>query len=1060
MAKMKPVPTSLSEQWAEIASLHLADEQACVETLIDDVQLPGDEKNHVNALATRLVEAVRAGRRPAGGVDAFMQEYDLSSEEGVVLMCLAESLLRIPDSATIDKLIRDKIEDANWTDHLGKSDSLLVNASTWGLMLTGQVLQLDQETTRNPLGTLSRLVSRSGEPIIRQAVLHAVRILGGQFVLGRTIEEALNRAEPEEKQGYWHSYDMLGESAYTKEDATRYFEAYVRAIKKIGARHHPSVSVFDAPSISVKLSALHPRYEPFKVDRLMKELAPRVFKLAELARERNLGLTIDAEEAERLESSLRIFEWVARHTALQDWQGLGLAVQAYQKRAPAVLKWLKALAIETGRRFPTRLVKGAYWDSEIKHAQEAGLTSYPVFTRKESTDISYLACAKYLLANDTAFYPQFATHNAHTVAAVHRMAHTDQEYEFQRLHGMGSPLYEEVVGTDKLNVRCRIYAPVGSHENLLAYLVRRLLENGANTSFVNRLADDDAPIESIVADPVDSLQRHETVPHPALPVPEKLFGESRKNSHGVPHGNENTVAALMDSVKGESARLTYAAPLIDGLPVKRDGREVATPANLENIIGEIIEATADDAARAVESANKAFFDWSRRSGDDRAAILDRAADLFEDRTPRLMALAMTEAGKTFENAIGEIREAVDFLRYYATRARIDFSSPTELHGPTGERNDISFSGRGVFVCIAPWNFPLAIFTGQVSAALAAGNTVVAKPAEQTPLVAFEAVRLLHEAGVPGDALQFLPGPGETVGAALTANTQIAGVAFTGSTDTASLINKSLAGRNGPIVPLIAETGGQNAMIVDSTALPEQVTKHAIASAFDSAGQRCSAARVLFVQRDIAPAISDMIKGAMEQLAIGDPLDLATDIGPVIDSDAVQMLDRHTNRMSKEALDGYCMKLRPQHEVGTFFAPHFYEIDRIDRLTHEVFGPCLHMIQYEEGRLEKVCKAINGTGFGLTLSVHTRIDETIETVRRLARVGNLYVNRNQIGAVVGVQPFGGEGLSGTGPKAGGPHYLHRFAVERSFSQDTTASGGNAALMTMQGNSEATATPLLD
>ena len=605
MAMTQPVPTSLSEHWAEMASLHLADEQACVEALAEDAKLNAEEKNQINALAVRLVEAVREGRRPAGGVDAFMQEYDLSSEEGVVLMCLAESLLRIPDAPTIDRLIRDKIEDANWTDHLGKSDSLLVNASTWGLMLTGQVLQLDQETTRSLFGTLSRMVSRSGEPIIRQAVLHAVRILGGQFVLGRTIEEALDRAEPEEKQGYWHSYDMLGESAYTKEDATRYFEAYVRAIKKIGSRHHSSVSVFDAPSISVKLSALHPRYEPFKIDRLKDELAPRLFRLAEMARERNLGLTIDAEEAERLEASLHLFEWVARHSVLQDWHGLGLAVQAYQKRAPAVLKWLDAIARETGRRIPVRLVKGAYWDSEIKQAQEASLDGYPVFTRKEATDISYLACAKYLLAHDTAFYPQFATHNAHTVAAVHHMAHTDQDYEFQRLHGMGAPLYEEVVGTDKLNVRCRIYAPVGSHENLLAYLVRRLLENGANTSFVNRLADDDAPIDAIVADPVDSFKRHETATHPALPVPEKLFGESRKNSRGVPHGNETTVTTLMDAIKRESARLTYAAPLIDGLPVKRDSKEVVSPANHENIVGEIIEANPDDAARAVEGANKA-----------------------------------------------------------------------------------------------------------------------------------------------------------------------------------------------------------------------------------------------------------------------------------------------------------------------------------------------------------------------------------------------------------------------------------------------------------------------
>jgi len=830
------------------------------------------------------------------------------------------------------------------------------------------------------------------------------------------------------------------------EDAGRYLASYRNALKTLGARTR-GADIFARASISVKLSALHPRYEEKQEARVMAELLPRVADLAVEAKALNVGLTIDAEEVNRLDLSLELFGRLAQDERLKGWNGLGLAVQAYSKRAKPVLEWLAKLAEETGRVIPVRLVKGAYWDTEVKRTQEQGFEAYPLFTRKVSTDVSYLACARYLLARRDVFYPQFATHNAHSLAAISVMAGNDRRFEFQRLHGMGQALYEQVVGKDKLNQPCRIYAPVGSHEDLLAYLVRRLLENGANTSFVNRLADDEAPIADIIADPVVEVAKLAEIPHPKIPLPRNLF-QGRANSRGMALWDDATRDGLVSGMTAALRVPVEAAALVDGMALKSTPmRTITSPADRSVTVGSVWEADEAAVARAMESASAAQGDWDLMRGAARAAMLEKAADLYEAATARLSALLVREAGKTMENAIADIREAVDFLRFYAAQARAEFESPMLLPGPTGERNEMSLHGRGVFACIAPWNFPLAIFSGQVAAALAAGNTVVAKPAEQTPLVAFEAVKLLHEAGIPKTVLQFLPGDGARIGKVLLAHPALSGVAFTGSNETAAIINRALAARDGAIPALIAETGGMNAMIVDSSALPEQAVRDVLASAFDSAGQRCSAARLLFVQEDVADRVITMLKGAMAELKIGDPMDYATDIGPVIDDDARQMLEAHKSRMAAEARTILDMALPADCAKGTFVSPAAYEISSVSSLTREVFGPVLHVVRFGGDRLAEVCAALNGTGYGLTLGLHTRIERTAAEVRRLMRVGNIYVNRNQIGAVVGAQPFGGEGLSGTGPKAGGPHYLHRFATERVCSTDTTASGGNAALMSM-------------
>jgi RHH-type proline utilization regulon transcriptional repressor/proline dehydrogenase/delta 1-pyrroline-5-carboxylate dehydrogenase len=1015
--------------------------------------LPPAERDLVLARATELVARVRAKKHEQTAVESFMREYDLSSEEGVLLMCVAEALLRIPDKSTADKLISDKLGDANWESHLGKSDSVLVNAGTWGLMLTGKLVTLADETQRNFMGALKRLVGRAGEPVIRLAVRQAMRIMGHQFVMGRTIKEALDRADEKENRVYRYSYDMLGEAALTQPDAERYHKAYKDAIAALGKRG-PFNDVLDAPSISIKLSALHPRYEVAKRERVHAELTPKLLELAQLAKKNGIGLTVDAEEADRLEISLEVIAAVHADKSLDGWNGYGLAVQAYQKRAPFVIDWLAEQSKKVGRRFCVRLVKGAYWDSEVKRAQEGGFVGYPVYTRKPNTDVSYLACARSLFDYGDAFYPAFATHNAHTIAAIHHMAR-GRPFEFQRLHGMGTDLYAEVMGPNNLNVPCRVYAPVGSHEDLLPYLVRRLLENGANTSFVNRIVDESLPIKDLVADPVDIVRAFPSKPHPRIPQPIALYEQadsgptsspSRKNSMGVNFGNDNELTALADAVAKVSTNWN-ATPLVPGAKSAEALQDVTNPADRRVKIGTKQQADLATVEKALANATAAQPEWDRLPAASRAKILEHAADLLEQRRAEFVALCVREAGKTLPAAISEVREAADMCRYYAAMARKLMGNPETLPGPTGESNQLSLHGRGVFVCISPWNFPLAIFTGQVAAALVTGNAVIAKPADQTVLIGHAAVKLLHEAGVPEGVLQFLPAKGSMIGNTLLTKSDVAGVCMTGSTETAWTINRTLAARNSPIAALIAETGGQNALIADSSALPEQLVKDAIASAFDSAGQRCSAARVLFVQDDIADKVIKMLSGAMDELNVGDPALLSTDVGPVIDEPSRKGLADHAARMDKEAKLIKQVNVDKQFETGTFFAPRAYELKSLSQLTHEIFGPVLHVIRWKADELDNVIDAINDTGFGLTLGIHSRIDSTIAHISQRAKVGNCYVNRNQIGAVVGVQPFGGENLSGTGPKAGGPHYLLRFVTERTLTVNTTAAGGNASLLTL-------------
>ncbi len=1039
------LPTGAEPARARITAAWLRDETEAVNDLLVQATLPPTEREHVIDVAAGLVSRVRARAKDQSAVESFMRQYDLSSEEGVLLMCVAEALLRIPDKATADKLIRDKLGEADWKKHLGQSESLFVNASTWGLMLTGHLVNLAEETRHDFSSALRRLVGRAGEPVVRLAVRQAMRIMGHQFVMGRTIKEALDRSAEKEHAVYRYSYDMLGESALTQETAERYQQDYRDAINALGARG-PFKNNLEAPSISVKLSALHPRYEVANRARARIELGAKLLELSQLAYKNGIALSVDAEETDRLELSLDIIGDVFEHASLEGWNGLGIVIQAYQKRAPFVIDWVTEKARATGRRWFVRLVKGAYWDAEIKRSQENGLTGYPVYTRKPNTDVSYLACARRLFAaGGDAVYPQFATHNAHTIAAINHLAQ-GRPYENQRLHGMGADLYAEVIGKDKLNVPCRVYAPVGTHEDLLPYLVRRLLENGANTSFVNRVVDESVPVRDLVADPCETVRAFASIPHPRIPLPVNLYGELRKNSMGMNFANDNELHELADAVNRHSGPWT-AAPLVAGGATGGTKVEVTDPSDRRRIVGTVENTDPALVDRALSAAVKAQPAWDRLPAASRAAILEHAAEQLEHNRAEFIALCVREAGKSLPDAIAEIREAADFLRYYATMARRLFGQPEQLPGPTGESNQLFLNGRGVFVCISPWNFPLAIFLGQVAAALAAGNAVIAKPAEQTALIGYAAVKLLHAAGVPTDVLQYMPGDGATVGAALTRDPRVAGVAFTGSTDTAWAINRALAARNAPIAALIAETGGQNAMIADSSALPEQIVKDVIASAFQSAGQRCSAARVLFVQEDIADKVTAMLAGAMAELKIGDPGLLSTDVGPVIDNDALQILVDHAARMDKEAKKIGEVPLNEATANGTFFGPRAYEIPSLDVLTREVFGPVLHVIRWKGSELDKVVEQINGTGFGLTLGIHSRIDDTIDYIQSRARVGNCYVNRNQIGAVVGVQPFGGEGLSGTGPKAGGPHYLLRFAGERTLTINTTAAGGNASLLTI-------------
>jgi RHH-type proline utilization regulon transcriptional repressor/proline dehydrogenase/delta 1-pyrroline-5-carboxylate dehydrogenase len=1006
---------------AAITAAYRRPEPECLPFLIGHAAPEPAHAADIARLACKLVTTLRA-KGVKGGVEGLIHEFALSSQEGVALMCLAEALLRIPDRATRDALIRDKISKGDWKSHVGNAPSLFVNAATWGLMLTGRLVSTNSETGLS--SALTRIIGKGGEPLIRKGVDMAMRLMGEQFVTGETISEALANSRKLEARGFRYSYDMLGEAATTEQDAQRYYASYEQAIHAIG-KAADGRGIYEGPGISIKLSALHPRYSRAQQERALNELLPRIRALALLARRYDIGLNIDAEEADRLELSLDLLEALCFDAGLAGWNGIGFVVQAYQKRCPFVIDYIIDLARRSRHRLMIRLVKGAYWDSEIKRAQVDGLEGYPVYTRKVYTDVSYLACAKKLLAAPDAVFPQFATHNAHTLASIYQMAGQNYypgQYEFQCLHGMGEPLYEEVTGRDKLNRPCRVYAPVGTHETLLAYLVRRLLENGANTSFVNRIADESVSIDDLVLDPVAQARQITPLgaPHTRIPLPRHLYGTQRANSAGLDLSNEHRLASLSSALLASATQPWRAEPMLEaGALVDRAPRPVRNPADQRDMVGTVIDATPADVAAALATAVAAAPIWQATPVAERADCLARAADLLEAQMPTLIGLIVREAGKSLSNAVSEIREAVDFLRYYAAQIRGTFSNDT--HRPLGP-----------VVCISPWNFPLAIFTGQVAAALAAGNPVLAKPAEQTPLIAAQVVALLREAGVPAGAVQLLPGDGETVGAALIADPRTRGVMFTGSTEVARVINTALAERldpNGRPIPFIAETGGQNAMIVDSSALAEQVVGDVLQSAFDSAGQRCSALRVLCVQEEVADRLLEMLRGAMRELVIGNPDRLSVDVGPVIDADARRGIDAHVAAMRHKGRSVLQLPLPASAERGTFVAPTLIEIESLAELKREVFGPVLHVLRYRRANLDALMQDIGATGYGLTLGIHTRIDETIEWIVTRARVGNIYVNRNVIGAVVGVQPFGGEGLSGTGPKAGGPLYLNRLLSVR-------------------------------
>jgi len=1042
----QPAPTAALRD--AIDRLYDADEATVVRRLLAEARLDPAAQTRVDTRAQALVQAVRDRKADQGLLEAFMQEYDLSSEEGVVLMCLAEALLRIPDDDTAEKLIADKLGDADWESHLGKSSSVLVNASTWGLMLTGKLVALSESTQSSFRTTLKRLINRSGEPMVRTAIRQAMRIMGHQYVMGRNIEDALDRSLNKKNRAYRYSFDMLGEAALTSEDSERFLQAYRAAITAIGRRERPD-DIFAAPSISVKLSALHPRFEHAQRRRVLRELTPRLLELAQLAMANRMALTVDTEEADRLMVTLDVFAAVLRESDLAGWNGLGLALQTYQKRASAVIDWLADLSLKTGQRIPVRLVKGAYWDSEIKHAQVEGYPGYPVFTRKANTDVSYIACARKVLANRQAFYPQFATHNAHTIAVVTELAGDRLDYEFQRLHGMGEDLYGVVMNQPGFRHACRVYAPVGEHEDLLPYLVRRLLENGSNTSFVNRIVDEELPVAEVARDPIEQVAITAPVAHPAIPLPRNLYGEDRVNSAGLNLDKDLDVQVFAERMQAFARRRWEVEPILaSGLAAQSGGQhDNINPARRSDVIGDVRLTSLEELEQATTDACAFHSEWDRTPAAGRAAMLEQAANLMEENSAEFMALCCREAGKTISDAVAEVREAVDFLRYYALQARLRFDAPLVLPGPTGEHNELSLHGKGVFACISPWNFPLAIFTGQVSAALAAGNCVLAKPADQTPAIAALAVQTLHRAGIPRAALQLVPGKGSVVGARMTSDPRIDGVALTGSTDTARLINRSLAARDAPLAAFIAETGGQNAMVVDSSALPEQVVQDVIRSAFHSAGQRCSALRVLFLQSDVADRIIRLLAGAMRELVVGEPRWLSTDVGPVIDGGALAELQAHAERMEQSFKLLARAPLQPGLD-GHFMAPCAFEIDSIRSLEKEVFGPILHVVRYRAHDLDTVIDEINGTGYGLTLGVHSRIERTQRYIAERVMAGNCYVNRNMIGAVVGVQPFGGERLSGTGPKAGGPHYMLRFATERTLTVNTAAVGGNASLLELE------------
>ena len=991
-----------------ITDAYRRDEIEAVQDMLQRAQMTDEERNAASELARRLVTQVRSSRTKASGVDALMHEFSLSSEEGVALMCLAEALLRIPDNATRDRLIADKISEGNWKSHLNNSPSLFVNAAAWGLLITGK---LTTNTSEKNMGSaLSRIISKGGAPLIRQGVNYAMRLLGKQFVTGQTIEEALQNGKEREKMGYRFSFDMLGEAAYTEEDANRYYNDYVQAIHAIG-KDAAGQGVYEGNGISVKLSAIHPRYSRAQHERVMSELLPRLKELFLLGKKYDIGINIDAEEANRLELSLDLMEALVSDPDLAGYKGIGFVVQAYQKRCPFVIDYLIDLARRNNQKLMIRLVKGAYWDSEVKWAQVDGMEGYPTYTRKVHTDISYLACARKLLDAQDAVFPQFATHNAYTLGAIYQMG-KGKDFEHQCLHGMGETLYDQVVGPQNLGRRVRVYAPVGTHETLLAYLVRRLLENGANSSFVNQIVDENISIDRLIKSPFDTIAEEGIHLHPALPLPRDLYGKDRLNSQGVDFSNETVLQNLQEKLNQASSEDFHAASIVNGEARNvGEAQPVRNPADHNDVVGTVSFADAALAQEAIGAAVAALPEWSAKPASERADCLRRFADLLEQHTPALMMLAVREAGKTLNNAVAEVREAVDFCRYYANESENTLPKDAKA--------------VGAIVAISPWNFPLAIFTGEVVSALAAGNTVIAKPAEQTSLIATYAVSLMHQAGIPTSALQLVLGAGD-VGSALTGDARIGGVIFTGSTEVARLINKALSKRDDNPV-LIAETGGQNAMIVDSTALPEQVCLDVLNSAFDSAGQRCSALRILYVQEDVADKMVNIIKGAMDELVVGKPTQLTTDIGPVIDAEAQQNLLTHINRMKGVAKAYHEIKTAADVDSNnsTFVRPILFELNNLNELQREVFGPVLHVVRYRASELDQLIDQINAKGYALTSGVHSRIEGTVEHVRDRIEAGNIYVNRNIVGAVVGVQPFGGHGLSGTGPKAGGPFYLQRL-----------------------------------
>jgi RHH-type proline utilization regulon transcriptional repressor/proline dehydrogenase/delta 1-pyrroline-5-carboxylate dehydrogenase len=1025
-------PASATSDIAPFRSPYAPPDETIAAALWGAAARPNEAEARIDARATQLVAAIRASVGGLGGVEDFLHAYALSTKEGLALMVLAEALLRVPDAATADQLIEDKLKAGDWASHEPRSAAFLVSASAWTLGMTARVIHPGE----TPEGIVATLIKRLGLPTVRAATRQAMRLLGSHFVLGQTIDEALARARPHGE--FLYSFDMLGEGARNAADARRYFDSYAGAIEAISkTAGHGALP--RRPGISVKLSALHPRFEPLSRARVLKELTPKLIELALLAKSHDLNFTVDAEEADRLELSLDVIAAALRDFSLRRWDGFGLAVQAYQKRSAAVIDWLADLSSALNRRLMVRLVKGAYWDTEIKRAQERGLADYPVFTRKAMTDLCYLDCARKLLECRPLLYPQFATHNALTVASVIEDAGGTDGYEFQRLHGMGDALYHALLA-EMPALMVRVYAPVGGYADLLAYLVRRLLENGANSSFVSVSADPNVPIETILRRPQSWIADPLHARHSHIPLPRDLFAPARGNSAGVEFGDGAALDALLAEIKA-APKTVDATPRVDGMALAGAGRDVMSPID-GGVIGTVQEGDAAIVTSTMAAAQAGFAAWNDAGVAARADVLTRAGDLIEVNRGRLIALLQGEGGKTLDDCVSEVREAADFCRYYAAEARRALM-PQALPGPTGESNELRYRGRGVFVCISPWNFPLAIFTGQIAAALAAGNAVVAKPAEQTPLIAYAAVKLLHDAGVPVSALHLVPGDG-AVGALLAGHANVAGIVFTGSTEVARAINRALAAKDGPIAALIAETGGINAMIVDATALPEQVTDDVVASAFRSAGQRCSALRLLCVQDDIADKVIEMIEGAARELGIGDPRDPAIQIGPVIDAEAKDRLDRWI-----AAWDG-CGALRFRGAGGgpvggTYVAPAIIELLRANDLDQEVFGPVLHVVRWRAGELNELLVQLSGTGYALTLGIHSRIDATIAAIVAALPHGNIYVNRNMIGAVVGSQPFGGSGLSGTGPKAGGPNYLHRFALEQVVSVNTAASGGNAALL---------------